>query len=157
MRLRLIELGLWLGGAGALASAGWISGRERRLYAGDGAVTLPRVAEVRAAPSIASVQQAAAGIADADMFHSPPQGEEAVVSTPPPVRVRPPLVLSGILGVRGAWTAVLGGVPGREQPVFVVQGDTIAGLVVRVVTRDSVVVAAPDSTWTIRVRNTWLP
>lgn len=71
----------------------------------------------------------------------------------PPVEPtpKPPLVLAGII-----WgtppTAVLAGVPGAPRPRVIERGDTVAGLKVRRIERERVVITGYDTTWNLRVR-----
>jgi hypothetical protein len=86
-------------------------------------------------------------------------GEDAaqVVTRSP----RPTLVLKGIVGgQRGpgrsvSWVALLDGVPGRAATAVVRDGDTLGGLRVRHIDRDTVVVTATDTTWRLTVRRAW--
>jgi hypothetical protein len=73
---------------------------------------------------------------------------------------RAQLVLQGILGVINGskperWGALLGGIPGHPSPVLVHAGDTIGGMTVRRVGRDTLVVVAPDTLWRLTVRQAW--
>jgi hypothetical protein len=72
--------------------------------------------------------------------------------TPPPPP-RPQLFVSGIVGP--PWQALLEGVPGREGAVVVKRGDVLGDLRVRDITESVVVVASPDTTWRLTVRNPW--
>lgn len=73
-----------------------------------------------------------------------------------PASPRPPLVVQGIVGQRGRWEAVLGGVPGQATGVLVQVGDSlVGGLYVKRIGADTVVVSARDTTWTLVVRQTW--
>ncbi len=70
------------------------------------------------------------------------------VPPPPP---RPQLAVTGIVGP--PWQALLEGVPGREGTAVVVRrGDVLGDLRIRDVTRTTVVVSAPDTTWRLTVR-----
>lgn len=71
------------------------------------------------------------------------------VPPPPP---RPPLAVTGIVGP--PWQAVLEGLPDQPGPVVVRRGDVFGDLRIRDVTRTTVVVSAPDTTWRLTVR-TW--
>ncbi|HEY0025322.1 MAG TPA: hypothetical protein VGB24_20710 [Longimicrobium sp.] len=72
--------------------------------------------------------------------------------TPPPPP-RPALAVTGIVGP--PWQALLEGVPGREGAVAVRAGTVLGDLRVRSVTRDRVVVAGADTSWTLSVRKPW--
>jgi hypothetical protein len=72
------------------------------------------------------------------------------VPPPPP---RPQLFVSGIVGP--PWQALLEGVPGREGAVVVKRGDVLGDLRIRDITERVVVVASPDTTWRLTVRNPW--
>ncbi len=72
--------------------------------------------------------------------------------TPPPPP-RPALAVTGIVGP--PWQALLEGVPGREGAVAVRAGTVLGDLRVRSVTRDRVLVADADTSWTLSVRKPW--
>jgi hypothetical protein len=72
------------------------------------------------------------------------------VPPPPP---RPQLAVSGIVGP--PWQALLEGVPGREGAVIIKRGDVLGDLRIRDVTRTTVTVSAPDTTWRLTVRKGW--
>lgn len=74
---------------------------------------------------------------------------------PPPAPPKPTLVVRGILGGAPTWEAILDGVPGREGSVVVHTGDRYAGLTIKRVTRDTVVVRGADTTWTLTVKQAW--
>lgn len=76
-------------------------------------------------------------------------GMQPVYVPPPPPR--PPLAVTGIVGP--PWQAVMEGIPGREGTSVVVRrGDVFGDLRIRDVTRTTVVVSAPDTTWRLTVR-----
>lgn len=66
----------------------------------------------------------------------------------PPPRPRLQLALDGIVG-GPPWRAVLEGVPMHDGSTVVAAGDTIGGLTVRSIRRDTVVVWGMDTTWTL--------
>lgn len=82
-----------------------------------------------------------------------PDGDGAM-ALPPPRPPRPVLSVSGILG-GPHWSAVLEGIPGRETGAVVQAGDTLGGLKVRKVERDTVVITGMDTTWRLIVRRAW--
>lgn len=65
---------------------------------------------------------------------------------------RPAILLKGVVGATRAWQAVLEGIPGRSGSVVVTQGDTVGGLRIRRIGRDTVVVQGPDTTWKLTVK-----
>lgn len=73
---------------------------------------------------------------------------------PPPRPPRPTLAVAGIIG-GPPWEALIEGVPGRQGSVLVRRGDTISGLRVRSVGRDTVHITGMDTTWTLSVRRAW--
>ncbi|HEU0013974.1 MAG TPA: hypothetical protein VFQ45_09840 [Longimicrobium sp.] len=79
-----------------------------------------------------------------------PDGPPVFAPPPPP---RPELRITGIVGP--PWQAMLEGVPGRQEAVVVRRGDVLGDLRVRSVTRESAVIAGPDTTWTLTVRRPW--
>jgi hypothetical protein len=75
---------------------------------------------------------------------------------PAPPTPKPVLVLVGIVWDSGRDpTALLEGVPGADGPRPVRQGETIAGLRVRTITPDHVMITGLDTTWTLTVREPW--
>lgn len=74
--------------------------------------------------------------------------------TPPPAK--PALALVGIVwdNARDP-TALVEGLPGMDGPRPVRQGESIAGLRVKTIKRDRVVITGLDTTWTLTVREPW--
>jgi hypothetical protein len=70
---------------------------------------------------------------------------------PPPKPAKPQLILAGLVGP----AALLDGVPGRSATSIVHSGDTLGGLRIRRVGRDTVVVTAADTTWRLTLRHAW--
>lgn len=77
-------------------------------------------------------------------------GEEPVAAQAGRPAYRPPLALRAIVG-GPPWTALLAGVPGQAGTVMISRGDRIDSLQVREITRDSVVLRGPDTTWVLTV------
>ncbi|GJG89825.1 hypothetical protein tb265_50060 [Gemmatimonadetes bacterium T265] len=157
---RVVEALLWSGalGGAALAVVGW----RAPMPAPPFPIGMTQVTRRSAAPAPRSplvLTSAAALLAAYDPFRLTHQPALVAYGAPdPPPRVwaapsgglpstRPHLVVQGFVGGRSEWAAVLGGVPGREGGVLVRAGDTLAGLRVRRITRDTLVVAAPDTAW----------
>jgi len=75
-------------------------------------------------------------------------------ATPPPPK--PLLALVGIVWDNGRDpTALVEGLPGVDGPRPVRQGETIAGLRVKAIKPDRVVITGLDTTWTLTVREPW--
>ena len=73
----------------------------------------------------------------------------AGVAQPPPLR--PTMTLRAIVG-GPPWQAVVDGLPGQPANTIVRAGSTYDKLIARSVTRDSVVIQGPDTTWVLRFR-----
>ena len=73
------------------------------------------------------------------------EGESASPAVPV---VRPTLVLKAIIG-GPPWQAVIDGIPGQPPGTIAGPGARFDKLVVRSVTRDTVVVQGPDTTWSL--------
>jgi hypothetical protein len=159
MILSRTELALWSAAIalGAIAVLGARTPGAAGNEAGD-------VARERPTPSVATVgdvTHAAAALVATDPFraarHPSPIAYRADLegAPPPPMRAqRPALAISGIIG-GPPWSAVLEGVPGREAGTVVQSGDTLGGLKVRAVKRDTVVITGMDTTWRLIVRRAW--
>jgi hypothetical protein len=80
----------------------------------------------------------------------------AAEGAPPPVAppARPALAVVGIVG-GPPWEALLDGVPGRQGSALVRRGDTLSGLRIRSITKDTVKVTGMDTTWILSVRRAW--
>ena len=81
-----------------------------------------------------------------------PTAEGAVatssVAAPP---IRPVMTLKAIVG-GPPWQAIVDGLPGQPPGTVVRTGDAFDKLVARAVTRDSVVIRGPDTTWVLSFR-----
>ncbi len=74
--------------------------------------------------------------------------------TPPPPK--PMLALVGIVWDSGRDpSALVEGLPGVDGPRPVRQGETVAGLRVKTITLNRVVITGLDTTWTLTVREPW--
>jgi len=73
-----------------------------------------------------------------------------------PPTPKPVLVLVGIVWDSGRDpTALIEGVPGADRPRPVRRGEMIAGLLVKTIKPDRVVITGLDTTWTLTVREPW--
>jgi hypothetical protein len=68
-----------------------------------------------------------------------------------PSSPRPTLALKAIAG-GPPWQALIDGLPGQPGGAVVLAGDKFDKLVIRTVTRDSVIIQAPDTTWVLDFR-----
>jgi hypothetical protein len=82
-----------------------------------------------------------------------PKNENSGVASPGmsvPV-IRPSLTLKAIVG-GPPWQAIVDGIPGQPTSTLVRAGATYDRLIARAVTRDSVVIQGPDTTWVLSFR-----
>ncbi len=122
---------------------------------------VPRLLSTAARPVDDSLAAAEALVVDNDPFrlanhpasvsYDPRAGDGPQGAEPVPLSVRPVFVLKAIVG-GPPWQAVVEGFPGQVTPVVVRSGERFDKLSVRSVTRDSVVVQAPDTTWILTFR-----
>ena len=112
--------------------------------------------DVGAAPP-ESIDVAAARVAEADPFRL--ERKPAAIAyrpdlegvAPPPKPPKPQLVLEGLVG--GA--ALIDGAPGHPATTIVHVGDTLGGLRIRRIDRDTVIVSGSDTTWRLTLRHAW--
>ena len=162
MRGRRFEAALW-----ALALLVLVAGGQRWRHAvpvadppAGAAATVPPEPRVVPPARLAAAGRAVTGgnpfrldRAPAPIGFNQPPGMMPGMPGPyvPPPPPRPQLSVTGIVGP--PWQAVLEGVPGREGTGVVVRrGDVLGDLRIRDVTRTTVVVSAPDTTWRLTVR-----
>ncbi len=87
-----------------------------------------------------------------DVGYDPVRLMQPVVPPPP----KPVLAVVGIVWDTGRDpTALVEGLPGLEGPRAVRRGETVAGLRVRMIEPDRVVITGLDTAWTLRVREPW--
>lgn len=143
--LGVVAVAAWRGAVPALAVASPASARVPRIVTLVDADTLMRAANVAT---------------DADLFRSarrpsPVAYRPELEGAPPPPRPpRPALQVTGMVG-GPPWEAVLEGVPNRDGSVLVHSGDTLSGLRIRAVHRDTVIIEGLDTTWRLTVRRAW--
>ena len=83
-----------------------------------------------------------------------PTRATAAAAPAPPAPPKPALLLSGIV-LGEAPFAALEGIPGVDGTRLLGRGDTIAGLRVRRVEPGAVTITGYDTTWVLKVRETW--
>ena len=97
------------------------------------------------------LREAADSVASSDPFRldrhpsAPPIDQPAIAAVTAPSFH---LELSGVMG-GPPWRAIVSGIPGREVGVVVRAGDTLGGIKIRTIRRDSVIIQAGDSTMTL--------
>ncbi len=79
-----------------------------------------------------------------------PSTDGVTVAAPVPA-VRPSLVLKAIIG-GPPWQAVIDGIPGQPPGTIAAPGTRFDKLLVRSVSRDTVVVQGPDTVWALSFR-----
>ena len=73
-----------------------------------------------------------------------------------PLVLKPSLSLVGVVWDNGNDpTALVEGLPGVDGPRPLRRGDTVAGLRVKMIRADGVVITGLDTTWTLTVREPW--
>jgi hypothetical protein len=137
-----------------VASVGWYASGPRA-----GSVTPSRAigaADIGVARP-ESIDAAARAVAETDPFRLTrkpasvayrPELEGVALPPKPP---KPQLVLGGIVGS----AALLDGVPGQTMTAILHVGDTVGGLRIRRIGRDTVVVTGADTTWRLTLRQAW--
>lgn len=65
--------------------------------------------------------------------------------------IRPPLVLRGLVG-GASLEAIVEGLPGVEGATVLRAGETVAGITLRAVRRDTAILVGKDTTWKLTVR-----
>jgi hypothetical protein len=98
------------------------------------------------------IMEAADSVALTDPFRldrHPSQATLAPATTISPSAVSEPLHLA-LTGVSGGppWHAIVSGIPGHDAGMVVNAGDTVGGIKVRAIRRDTVIVQTRDSTLT---------
>lgn len=83
--------------------------------------------------------------------YDPADESDVTPSVAGPPRVRPNMILKAIVG-GPPWQAVVDGLPGQPPNTVVRAGSAYDKLVARAVTRDSVVIQGPDTTWVLSFR-----
>jgi hypothetical protein len=157
---RQMERVLW--GCAALAGGvGLLGLRALEPRIGEAAPALPVLTAVTGRPSADALDSAVGEIADRNLFRPErTRAEEQVAATAPgPTAMavpsnKPHLVLKGVLG-GPPWDAVVEGIPGREGAVVIRVGESVAGVSVRAIRRDTAYVRGFDTTWALPLTRTW--
>ena len=160
MKRSVLDIGLAVAALFAVATA------TRRLAGGE-----PEASMIRATPALPlvgpdstigdSLQAAVENTVAHDPFrlsNSPATSRDDAAGSPAgksaPMAVhssRPALVLKAIVG-GPPWQAIIAGLPGQSGETVVSAGVRFDPLIIKTITRDSVVVQAPDTTWKLTLR-----
>ena len=164
MMARSLQIAMGASCVGALAAAAWVI---RPSAPAQLPVALATTARVGAAPraehpALDSLTAAAAGKAPFRASRAAPRVrydvERPVIAgaVTAPAGPRPVLAVSGIAwGGTARASAVIEGLPGSEGARVVRAGEVVAGLRVRRIQPNLVIVTATDTTWTLHVREPW--
>jgi hypothetical protein len=158
-----LERTLWIAALLALF-AGVVEARRRsaQLLSGATSTLLPIIAVAPPRPSPDSLESAVAEIADRNLFRperasvehpDQPQSTMPMLMLQPPAP-KPRLVLRGVLG-GPPWDAIIEGIPGREGSVVLRAGQSLGGITVRTVRRDTAYARGFDTTWALTLARTW--
>lgn len=103
-----------------------------------------------------TLDRAATRTAEHDPFRLERRPASVAFSTTPigpavPQAPAAPTIHIALQGTIGGppWQAILSGVPGHDGTTIVRSGDTLGGIAIRRVSRDSVIVRVKDSTWAV--------
>jgi hypothetical protein len=150
---------LWLAGTSAAAIIRW---RAAEPVVVARSAQIPRLLSTAVDTADSALVNAEEAIASNDLFrlaNAPAAvrfdvaGEPGVdiVGVSQPAAIRPTMTLKAIVG-GPPWQAVVDGLPGQPANTLVRTGATYDKLVARQVTRDSVVIQGPDTTWVLSFR-----
>jgi hypothetical protein len=165
MTRRWVELALWVG-AIVLAALAGVWGRAAASALSSSTVPAPPWEALgNPAPILVPRSDALVAASEAFVARDPfrlerkPSGvaySPALEGAPPPPPrpPRPALAVAGILG-GPPWEALLEGIPGREGSALVRRGDTLGGLRIRSITRDTVRITGMDTAWALTIRRAW--
>jgi hypothetical protein len=141
-------------GLATLATVGWYAGAPRAMPGPR--TSMGDVADVGVAVP-ESIDAAARVAAATDPFRLDRRPASVAYRpdlegvAPPPKPAKPQLVLEGLVG--GA--ALIDGAPGHPATAIVHVGDTLGGLRIRRIGRDTVIVSDADTTWRLTLRHAW--
>lgn len=121
---------------------------------------LPNITSPVASIAADSLSSLADRIVEGDIFRlsrrpaSVVFGSSATNDSPAAKPPKPSLVLTGTIG-GPPWLGILDGVPGHDRSVLVHARDTVAGLRVRSISANRIVIVGSDTTWRLTVRRAW--
>lgn len=161
MTARILEVALWIGAAAAF-SAGVMSARRLHAEVHESRPSFrSAVLALMQHEESDSLLGAIEVIAEGNLFRpdrSRPADEVTVTQTqgppPPPTPPKAVLRLRGLVG-GPPWDALIEGIPGHEGAVVARVGQTLSGITIRAVRRDTVFVQGMDTTWKLTLTRSW--
>lgn len=163
MSAHWIERTLWLAALLALvAGAVGAHHRSAQLWAAASPTLLSVIAVAPARPAPDTLESAVDEIADRNLFRPERTSAEQTTNPQPmmpmgmpqPPSTKPHLVLRGVLG-GPPWDAIIEGIPGHEGSVVLSAGQSLGGITVRAVRRDTAYARGFDTTWALPLARTW--
>lgn len=164
MNVLWIERALWVG-AVAAAGGGVVSVRmsTTRALAAPRAGVLPVIGTAPVRPSADSMESAVEDIVDHNLFRPERTSAEETAHGPvamqmgmpmPAPSTKPRLVLRGVIG-GPTWEAIIEGIPGHEGSVVLRAGQSIGGITLRSVRRDTAYARGFDTSWALPLARSW--
>jgi hypothetical protein len=164
MNVLWIERALWVA-AIAAATGGTVSLRvsTARALAASRPGVLPAVAAAPPRPSTDSMESAVETIADHNLFRPERASAEEPAQGPAPVQMgmpmpapstKPRLVLRGVIG-GPALEAIIEGIPGHDGAVVLRAGQSVGGITLRSVRKDTAYARGFDTTWALPLARSW--
>lgn len=160
MRRRWIERALWLVAAAATSVTLVVLRAQATSAPGVIVPVLPAALRAAARATADSLEQAVSDVAERNLFRPDRSMADEQSRTPVvgamavPMASRPRLVLRGVLG-GPPWDALIDGIPGRDGAVVLRVGQTVAGVTIRAIRRDTVFARAFDTTWALTLGRSW--
>ena len=156
-----IERGLWLTAVVATLAAIGVLWNGAAAEPGSALPVLPVVMLASPRPTVDSLEEAVSDVAERNLFRPDRSMAEARNEQPAvgsamtaPFTPRPRLTLRGILG-GPPWDALIEGIPGRDGALVLRAGQTMAGVTIKSIRRDTVLVKGFDTTWTLTLARSW--
>jgi hypothetical protein len=163
MTVSWAERALWLATLLALVAGAFEAHRRSAQLLGVASPALLSVmAVVPARPAPDTLALAVGEIADRTLVRPERTSAEQHPSTqltmpmamPQPPSSKPHLVLRGVLG-GPPWDAIIEGIPGHDGSVVMRAGQSLGGITVRAVRRDTAYARGFDTTWALPLARSW--
>lgn len=152
----MLERGLWGTTVLAVVVAVVACQRVRDVSAGDAGMRVPVLPSGLTRADTLALEVQVETVIELDLFQPERAPVEDAPAGPSPSFLpsaqisasRPRLQLRGLVG-GPPWDALIEGVPGRDGAVLVRTGESVGGLTVRAIRRDTVFIRGSDTTWTL--------